>query len=516
MASFNVVLEDSSPLIQYFPPGAWSDSPLEDPLLASYSGQSYHSTSSRGATATVEFYGTGITLLGGKRGDHGTYAFSVDGNLVVPRGDARGPQNQGRQPLATISDLPPGKHRAVFENLDGLRIDIDAILIADKVGSPGAGLEARIIDDVDAQISYFPSPAAWGQNQLPIFEGGTIHFSQDPSAAASTRFQGDAIAIYGTSAPDHAGLRVTLDGEVTIVGGGRGHVNRLHSKVLLYYRSGLRPGDHDLNLAVHSPNSAAPFIDLDSITIFSGTSISNTGGSRSGLTPRPSATAAGTSRNANTVGGTGLSTGALAGAIVAGVVGFLACILLCIFAWRWRRRKRQADDALNEKGLTEFRSTSPLSPTLPMQPTPGPTIQGKEISAPLESRASPFIPKSILKENRLSIAPSYYSSPDSGSVSGRSPFSSNSSRSPLVGLPAHPSPRRAPRDLERPAMPKLPYSPSVSSLRSYESGYSKATAGVRPSLPLSARVRTSSAPSAYSRDLDSRPRASQRPVIQPI
>lgn len=58
-------------------------------------------------------------------------------------------------------------------------------------------------------------------------------FSQDPSAAASTRFQGDAIAIYGTSAPDHAGLRVTLDGEVTIVGGGRGHVNRLHSKVLL-------------------------------------------------------------------------------------------------------------------------------------------------------------------------------------------------------------------------------------------------------------------------------------------
>ena len=71
-------VEDSSPLLVYDPPGAWSDSSQDDPLLSvsrdvpptevsltkplfvfkSYSGQSYHTTATQGATATIEFYGT--------------------------------------------------------------------------------------------------------------------------------------------------------------------------------------------------------------------------------------------------------------------------------------------------------------------------------------------------------------------------------------------------------------------------------------------------------------------------
>lgn len=474
MASFNLTVEDSSPLISYDPPSAWSDASPDDPLLATYSEQSYHRTSSQGATATIEFYGTGLTFFGGKRADYGRFVVSVDGAMVIADGNARGSDNAVKQTLATVTGLRPGKHRAVFENIDGSPIDIDAVIISDEVGPSGAKMDMKVYDDMDPLISYSPSPAAWGQNKLPIFQDGTIHFSQNPDAALSMQFAGDAIALYGTISPDHSDMKVTVDTESSILkGGSNGGVNRMHPQMLLYYRSGLGPGQHTIRLASESANPNSPFVDLDSIAVFSG--LLPTSSSFTSQVPvtgstvtrsRSTATAGSSSKKAANKDGLTISKGALAGAIVAGVVGFIACIFLCFFAWRWRRRRAQGAGSSNKNkknmGLRIFRSESPTSPDLPMQQEPR---TGMVISGPLENSVFVFPPKpnpAKALDTRLSIAPSYYSSPDSGTHRS---MSSASSGSPLIRPPLPPGARtipaknfRGPAPATRAAGP--PYTPA--------------------------------------------------------
>ncbi|TEB30341.1 hypothetical protein FA13DRAFT_1733648 [Coprinellus micaceus] len=520
MASFSLTVEDSSPLLVYDPPGAWSDSSQDDPLLPSYSGQSYHSTTTQGATATIEFYGIGITVLGGKRPQYGSFMVSVDGVLVVSDGSARGGSNVTKQILATVSGLPVGRHRAVIENAGGSPVDIDSVVIIDQVGSSGSAteMEGRIIEDSDPILSYAPSAAAWGQNQLEMFQGGTIRFSQNPNAAVSLPFNGEAIAIYGTVSPDHADMKVTLNGETSILkGGSNGGVNRLHPQVLLYYRSGLGSGTHNLNFAVESPRPDAPFIDLDSITIFSaapaGVPVASSIARRpteAATTVRPTATAAGSQAGSSDEGGKRMSKGALAGTIVGGVVVLLVCLALFL-AWRWRRRRMARHDRDNEPQVQEKnngilsslglfrRSDSPVSPDLPMQQEPR-AINGMTISAPLENSVFVFpprptfnsIPAKPAADARHSIAPSYYGSPESGRT--HMSLGSTSSATPLIRPPmGRTDPARCFRG---PAVPRVPvpplpiHSPSMSSASSQDGVFS-ARSSPRPRNP----------PLAYEPDL---------------
>lgn len=61
-----------------------------------------------------------------------------------------------------------------------------------------------------------------------------IRFSEDPNAAVSLAFEGEAVAVYGTMSPDHANMKVTIDGqEVILGGGGSTQISRLHTKTLL-------------------------------------------------------------------------------------------------------------------------------------------------------------------------------------------------------------------------------------------------------------------------------------------
>ncbi|KAJ2918600.1 hypothetical protein MD484_g1813, partial [Candolleomyces efflorescens] len=175
MASFSLTVEDCSPLVIYEPAGDWADSSQADPLLPSYSGQSYHSTSAQGAKATIDFFGTGLTVLGGRRTSYGSFAISVDGNTLV-QSTAAASANTTQQTLGTVSGLQPGRHRAVVENIGGLPIDIDSFVIVDAVGLAGDELETKVYDDMDPVMSYLPSQSAWGVNRLPIFQDGTIQF----------------------------------------------------------------------------------------------------------------------------------------------------------------------------------------------------------------------------------------------------------------------------------------------------------------------------------------------------
>ncbi|KAG6831827.1 hypothetical protein H0H87_003746 [Tephrocybe sp. NHM501043] len=126
MASFDLKVEDSSPLISYAPVGAWADSPSTDALVASYSGQSLHTTSAQGATATINFNGTGISIFGGRRPGYGAFTISIDGQTATT-GSANSDQESTNEALGSLSNLVYGPHTVIITNTGGSPIDIDYV-----------------------------------------------------------------------------------------------------------------------------------------------------------------------------------------------------------------------------------------------------------------------------------------------------------------------------------------------------------------------------------------------------
>ncbi|EAU91458.2 hypothetical protein CC1G_01947 [Coprinopsis cinerea okayama7 len=478
----------------------------------SYSGQNYHRTSVRGASAVIDFRGTGITLFGGRRPGYGRYTVTVDGQTIIANGNADSAQDSTNQVLATVSGLALGNHRAVLTNLDESPIDIDSVTVVDQLGSPGSQIRVQNHDDASPVFTYLPSTASWNINRRDAFQGGTLHYSQEPDAAVTMSFAGEAVALYGTMSPDRTNMKITIDGQETILtGGSNGHASRLHTKVLLYFRSGLSPGQHTFTLAAENPTREAPFLDIDAVAVLS-TASSSDG-------PRPSQVVPGTLSPTNTLGSattgsqssSGLSKGAIIGISIGGAIALILCIAFCAFAFFWRRRRR-------EKGRTGiFIPPSPVSPDLPMQQDPK-KIDRAMISGPLENSVFVFPPPPpppVAKPSppvdnaRHSIAPSYYGSPISGQSSISSPTSSLSSIPMLSPMPRFGSPSIPNTGYSSygyglsPMAPTVRFQSPAPSLRSASSNSPLLRSPARtPAIPPNWGLPSSPAPSQVSRPND--------------
>ncbi|KAJ3984758.1 hypothetical protein F5890DRAFT_1514962 [Lentinula detonsa] len=347
MASFNLTVEDSSPLISYSPAGAWFDSPSNDTLLSSYSGSSYHTTSIQGATATITFSGTAITIFGGHRPNYGTFQISVDGQNVVASESSAG-QDVVQQILGTASGLSNGKHTAVITSSSSSPIDIDYVDIQTQIGESGSQLTKSTVDDTDPSFIYSPA-SEWSVNDEDTFFNDTLHYTSGAGASASVTFSGEAVAMYGTVSQDHADIQLSLDGQnITFGAGANGFASTLHTQVLLYYAQGLGSNQHSLTVSADPQSGTGPFIDVDAIVVYSST---GPGSSTSSSIP----TSTSSQRDSTSSGK--LPTKTMIGVIVGSILGILLLLGLVFFLLRWRRRRRQDQVDLR----------SPLTPTLPIQ-----------------------------------------------------------------------------------------------------------------------------------------------------
>ncbi|KAL0956339.1 hypothetical protein HGRIS_002488 [Hohenbuehelia grisea] len=403
MATFNVTVEDSSPLISYEPLGAWIDTPAGDALTPSYSGGSFHTTAAQGAKATIDFTGTGISIYGARKPSYGAYAITVDGRTIAS-GDATGSTATAQALLGTVSGLSDGPHQAIITN-GGAGMDIDWVDIQAGVGSGKSTISSKTFDDADPQISYTPS-SAWSTNTRPDFMSSTLHFTRESSAQATLKFSGDAVAVYSTVAPDHADIQIMLDGTpLTVPGGSGGRVSALRTKTLIYYASNLGSQEHTIVLSgIPKPN--APFMDVDAITVFSALGASNNNNQGGGTSNKPSGTSStappsATSAGAGSSASKGFPTPGIIGAAVGGGVFLLlllALLLICL-----RRRRKRNDGA-------EAEPVTPGSPQLPLQrPTTFDVAEPRSpawsfVSAPFLSRPAarqlPPIPMPVDQHRR--------------------------------------------------------------------------------------------------------------------
>ncbi|KAH9061313.1 hypothetical protein EDB87DRAFT_411343 [Lactarius vividus] len=377
MAAFNVSADDSSPLILYSPAGAWTDSPVSDHNAQSYSQKTWHTASSQGASATVQFNGTGVWFFGSKQPGYGTYNISVDGQSVS--GNAQAQTASFQQLLGGQSSLANGPHTAVFTNT-GSTVDLDCIIFETQIGSSAsATVTNTTTDDTSPAINYIPSSRDWVL--LTHLEGNfndTLHFTRAMGAQAQFTFDGDAVAVYSSVSPDQANYTVTVDGvKHDFLGGSNGLASYLHEDTLLYFSNNLASQSHNLTLTVNldQPNTGK-FIDIDRIVVFTASnSTDSTSSNNTTSQSDPGSTTQNPEGNSvnkvpNDPKGSHHSKRLSPAAIGAFVAGVLIFMLLCaVLAVVLIRRRAQQ----NKTHLTSSIRT-PTTPTLPIQTPSTPDI----------------------------------------------------------------------------------------------------------------------------------------------
>jgi hypothetical protein len=96
--------------------------------------------------------------------------------------------------------------------------------------SPSATISNKMVDDADSAVQYLPSALGWNTARNTNYNSGTLHFSDLAGATASLSFSGEALAVYGTTSPDHGDLQVQIDGNIAAVKPYTG-VSELHAQV---------------------------------------------------------------------------------------------------------------------------------------------------------------------------------------------------------------------------------------------------------------------------------------------
>ncbi|KAI0270763.1 hypothetical protein BGY98DRAFT_236643 [Russula aff. rugulosa BPL654] len=272
MVAFNISADDASPLILYSPVGAWTDSPCDDLSATLYSQQSWHTSSSHGASATFRFTGTGVWFFGARRPDYGAYSISIDGQTVS--GNAQSQELSFQQILGGRSGLSNGPHTAVFTNTgSGSIIDLDSIMFETETGSADAAMTQTTMDDTSPAITYLPTQKDWVFDKMQGWYNNTLHFTQTNGAQAQFVFNGDAVAIYGTVSPFLADYAVTTDGVTQrFQSSSQGLASSVHLNTLLYFASSLTFDSHNLTLTANPPQDGqydtSTLMDIDRIVVF--------------------------------------------------------------------------------------------------------------------------------------------------------------------------------------------------------------------------------------------------------
>jgi len=397
--AYNVSLEDSSPLISYSPTSAWQDTPQGDSSASFYSGSSFHSTSTQGASLSFSFNGTGIWLYGGRRSTYGSYAISIDGQRVLEE-SARSSSFEFQQMLGGITSLPMGLHDVVLTNT-GSQLDLD-YMVFETAGSEESTTSTTTFDDSDPHITY---SSQWAFGTHPGFYNNSIHYTQNSDASLGFSFTGEAVAIYGTVAPNMGNYSVYLDGVEHIFNAGSDGSSRvLHEKTLLYYANNIGAQTHDIVITANPSSLGEPaWFELDAV------SVTSTSTNSLGFSSTPPTSIISDNEHPGTIPSpVPLSNqyitnkGVLAAAVGSCIISILGIIFLSLFCWKKRRADPPSYMKIEEKDVPKVATFSPVSPDLPIQDIEKDAELGKAAPAYREFSAYDSYYDSIYSRSSLS------------------------------------------------------------------------------------------------------------------
>lgn len=186
-------------------------------------GGSDHYTDQQGASASLTFTGSSITLFGAMAPWHGDLAISVDGgNPVVVSAYAadrvddaqvylRTGLPEGRH-LITVTATGTGDHGHVFA-IDRFQVGsaqpAPATTSVGAAASEPAGTTPLIVDDAQAAFTY---SGPWANSQGPARSAGEDHYTSSSGATATLTFDGTGATILGATAPWYGVAWFSVDG----------------------------------------------------------------------------------------------------------------------------------------------------------------------------------------------------------------------------------------------------------------------------------------------------------------
>ncbi|KAF8817154.1 hypothetical protein BYT27DRAFT_7237607 [Phlegmacium glaucopus] len=377
---------EASPLIVYSS-GQWTEgSPTEDPFAANYDG-SFRVTQTNGATATLNFLASGISLFGALRDNHGNYTVNLDQD---PQTTATGfsKVNMFKQPLFQAAGLAYTYHQVTITNVvepTGPFFDLDFVTIERHIGLPNDQVLQETLDDASSSSITYSPQGSWSPISSSSALQNTLHQTTVAQAQVTIQFQGCCIELYGHYT--NARYTVTLDTQAPVAFQGLAvdlTPEQQHPKTLLYLMDGLSEDSHNVTITNSDSNVARPFY-FDYAVVWTTKTFTNATGSGAGGSGNSTGT--GVSGNSTGTGGSGDSTGTSKSKtpiapIVGGIIGgllVLAILATVAFFLRRRSRRHRADtedtpvpyiDPTHAllpsvaEGLTQsIRTDSPMIPT---------------------------------------------------------------------------------------------------------------------------------------------------------
>ncbi|MBO1739200.1 hypothetical protein [Leifsonia sp. TF02-11] len=238
-------------------------------------GGSLRGTSAAGATARVDFTGTGIDVLGSVGADKGRAAVSIDGH-DLPDADWYSATSANGARTVSVRGLAPGAHVLTLTVLgthsagaQGDQVTVDAVTViggATTPPDPAAGAETAV---PAAQLTY---SSGWWAVGDPAFRFGQLRGSSQAGASAELTFTGTGFALSGSIGGDKGIAVVTVDG--VEVGRPDWYADTPANQRRVFELDGLAPGTHILRVVVageHGSASVGDQVNLDAVLVRTGT-----------------------------------------------------------------------------------------------------------------------------------------------------------------------------------------------------------------------------------------------------
>ncbi|KAJ3535213.1 hypothetical protein NM688_g7009 [Phlebia brevispora] len=368
--SFDVTIDDTSPTIVYSPFGdSFGASNASDgwnpcysltgaPACDSSSGQdnttatSLHATASDGASMTLDWNGTAVSLYGYFPTNNPSfpsalsYSVSLDGISTTNYVSQLSSGNISQDILASFTSLTNGAHsvQLTMHNPGGLSGPNTQLLFGRAVITSTTPLSPSSHSQSNSTIAtqVFPDSTiafhgewSFSQDLLPG-EDLAFHTSTNVGDSASMEFNGlfhssfpsagTAIVLEGLTTPLSGAYNITLDNETPQSLSARSSFN---SSTVLFFRTGLDPTvTHQLTIenVGASAEGEGTFLAIGSVNV---TYVAQNGGG---------------ARSTSAMSSSSLSHGAIAGIVVATVIGgtfLLIGLTYCIYRRRQATRRKQ-------------------------------------------------------------------------------------------------------------------------------------------------------------------------------
>jgi hypothetical protein len=250
---------------------------------SSDSGGSATLANAPGATATVNFTGTGITWIGVLDSYSGLANVYLDGAMTTVDTYTNGTFYQ--QALFTATGLTNGPHTLAIEvthtmdpNGLGAWVWIDAFDIQN--GAPVTGgftsstAYAGRTEQNSPAVSY---TGTWYTNASAVLSGNSAAFASAAGSSATIAFSGTSITWIGYRDANSGLAQVYVDGVPTATVDT--YLSPVETQTPVYSVNGLVPGPHTLAIVVtgsHNPASGGSWVWVDAFDVGSGSPGSST------------------------------------------------------------------------------------------------------------------------------------------------------------------------------------------------------------------------------------------------